>query len=270
MASNALKTRGILRNKRSSSIESSSRIEIKVEPTDVEFKEDQLLKNDETTEPRVTVDSLQCKECDKTFTSEKLYERHQRTHFPLGLFICHVCGKALKKKGALVRHVRNVHEGRRDWICDICGKGFPERSVRDDHRRTHTGECPYVCHTCGKTFKTMASLCIHSKVHVNHFPHECPYCPGKFRWKTQLNGHLTTHTGEKKHKCEVCGKAFGVKCDLNRHKHVHSDEKPFSCSLCGCNFSQKRYLKKHEKARHRNDAPAFQNWNKLYDGDNAK
>ncbi|KAK6639473.1 hypothetical protein RUM43_007746 [Polyplax serrata] len=254
------KTRRLPPTTGSPMVEPSSRVpptSIKSEPTEWECSGNSIKQ-----EVKVDIKSPEgwkCVECNKQFASEKLLERHQKTHLVLGLFICHVCGKSLKKKGALIRHVRNVHEGRRDWICDICGKGFPEKSVREDHRRTHTGECPYVCHACGKAFKTMASLCIHSKVHVNDFPYRCTYCPGKFRWKTQLNGHLTTHTGEKKHKCDVCGKAFGVKCDLNRHKHVHSDEKPFSCTMCDYSFSQKRYLKKHEVSRHRNEVQKREN-----------
>lgn len=170
--------------------------------------------------------------------------------FPKKPYICHVCGKTMKTKGAIARHIKNVHERRRDWMCDLCPKAFLERSVRDDHRRTHTGECPFVCHTCGKSFKTAASLSMHSKLHSDSFPHRCTYCPGKFRWKSQLNGHILTHTGEKRHKCDICGKAFTVKCDLNRHAFVHSTVKSHYCPICDATFSQKRYLTKHVKARH--------------------
>jgi len=95
----------------------------------------------------------QCKECEKCFSTTSGLKSHERTHTKEQPFTCEHCGKQFKFCGALRHHVNSLHEGRKDFLCHICGKCFAEKVARDNHIRVHTGERPFRCEICGKDFK---------------------------------------------------------------------------------------------------------------------
>lgn len=191
-----------------------------------------------------------CELCGKNILTKRGYVRHVRVHTGERPFTCHICGKQYRSSTDLTRHLRCVHDGVKNYQCDVCGRCFANKGTRNDHRRIHTGERPYICHTCGKAFPTPNSIYIHRRIHTDYFPHQCTSCDKRFRRRQQLIHHIRTHTGEKPHACDLCGKRFGVKDEVTRHKLTHSNEKPHACSICGLCFGQKRYLKNHMKTHH--------------------
>lgn len=191
-----------------------------------------------------------CNYCDKNMRTRRGFVRHIRIHTGERPFTCHMCGKQYRSNADLTRHLRCVHDGVKNYQCDICSRCFASKGTRNDHRRTHTGEKPYVCHICGKSFPTPNSIYVHRRTHTDYFPHSCTTCDKKFRRKQQLVNHSRTHTGEKPHICDVCGKGFCTRDEVSRHKLTHSNEKPHICSACGIRFGQKRYLSNHMKNNH--------------------
>lgn len=214
--------------------------------------EEQLLHNSrQMADNRV---SYRCNECGKSIFTKRGFLRHIRVHSGRRPCECHVCGEHYRIKQDLVRHIRDVHEGVKKYVCDICSRAFANKGARDDHRRIHTGERPYACEHCPKTFRTLNSIYVHNRMHTNYRPHACSYCNKRFRNKQILNNHITTHTGIRAFPCDVCGKTFSVKSEMTRHRVTHNQEKPFKCESCMMKFNQKRYLRNHIRQHHKNES----------------
>lgn len=145
------------------------------------------------------------------------------------VFICHVCGKHFYVKYGLIRHLQCVHEGRRDFKCSFCQKGFSEKVGRDDHERIHTGEKPYKCDLCDKSFRAKAMLCSHKRHHsklLESRRFQCAHCPKRFHFQSALTAHMRKHTGERQYICTLCSKGFYRRIDLAKHTaRRHSDRK---------------------------------------------
>jgi uncharacterized Zn-finger protein len=62
-----------------------------------------------------------CDVCSKRFATAGGLNKHKEIHIGA---ICSVCGVHLKSKNHLRRHVRTVHEGKKEETCHICGLGF--------------------------------------------------------------------------------------------------------------------------------------------------
>ncbi len=64
-------------------------------------------------------------------------------------------------KSALLRHIKNIHDGQRNFKCAVCGKQFAQNCDLRRHARIHTGEKPYKCEICGRPFCQKYGLRIH-------------------------------------------------------------------------------------------------------------
>lgn len=192
-----------------------------------------------------------CEQCNKQIITRCGFIRHIRIHSGNRPCACEKCDKSFRVKQDLIRHMRDVHEKRKIYICDICDRAFANKYARDDHRRIHTGEKPYVCKQCSKTFRTLNLLYIHNRSHTNYKPHLCSICDKCFQSKQRMINHITTHTGIKAFSCDLCEKRFSVKSEATRHRAIHNVDKPFKCIICKLAFGQKRYLRNHIKNNHK-------------------
>ena len=162
-------------------------------------------------------------------------------------FECKECSKRFAHKGALVGHVKRVHEEReRAFKCEQCGRSYKSKINLNRHRQTHTDVKPHGCVTCPKTFKTKAELERHTRTHTGERPYECDICHQRFVQSGARNNHRRTHTGEKPFQCEFCPQMFARKGDIAAHvRRKHTKDRRFSCGICDYTGADRTSLLKH-------------------------
>lgn len=81
---------------------------------------------------------------------------------PTGTYVCQVCQKTFSYQRMLNRHLK-CHNDTKRHLCSFCGKGFNDTFDLKRHVRTHTGVRPYKCTLCEKAFTQRCSLESHMK-----------------------------------------------------------------------------------------------------------
>ncbi|KIP07037.1 hypothetical protein PHLGIDRAFT_434277 [Phlebiopsis gigantea 11061_1 CR5-6] len=81
------------------------------------------------------------------------------------------CGYT-SKKHLVKRHIESKHLQIKPITCEICGKGFAQRTNYSTHMNTHTGDTPHKCPypNCEATFGDPARRHRHMKTVHNHVP----------------------------------------------------------------------------------------------------
>ncbi|CAH0560687.1 unnamed protein product [Brassicogethes aeneus] len=129
--------------------------------------------------------SFCCRICNKTFTLQRLLNRHMKCHSDVKRYLCTFCGKGFNDTFDLKRHTR-THTGVRPYKCSLCEKSFTQRCSLESHclkvhgvqhayaykeRRTKV----YVCEECGHTTNE-------PEVHYLHLKEKHPYSPALLKF----------------------------------------------------------------------------------------
>ena len=124
-------------------------------------------------------------------------------------------------------HIRTIHEGRKDYECDSCGKFFPTITRCNNHiKLVHEERKDHKCKLCEKSFFVKATLQIHiNTVHEGQKNYSCDSCGKKFGQASSLKVHIRgVHEGYKKAKNKVykcyacdCGEKFSKEIDFRNH-----------------------------------------------------
>ncbi|XP_075224326.1 uncharacterized protein LOC142326076 isoform X7 [Lycorma delicatula] len=184
-----------------------------------------------------------CNICDKKFKNKTHLEKHVKCVHIGNPVSCDRCGKVFKQEFYLKYHQDKVHS-ERSSLCEICGKNVKEY---DRHMEMHKGRIEVTCDICGKTYASDKHLRTHNRqVHSNlDRKHICNICGASFKDNYVLKNHLETHSNERKYKCDLCDKTFKLKTVLRTHKRVHTNVGPYFCKHCGDSFKWKQTFDKH-------------------------
>ena len=122
---------------------------------------------------------------------------------------CSHCAAAFVTSSNLKRHVRTVHEKRRDYKCPHCAATFGQKGDLNKHVRT---------------------------VHEKRRDHACPHCAATFGHAGNLKAHVrTVHEKRRDYKCPHCPAAFGQAHHRARHmhsKHPNDNAQAAECPIC--------------------------------------
>nr|XP_008758360.2 putative transcription factor Ovo-like 1 isoform X1 [Rattus norvegicus] len=120
-------------------------------------------------------DLFTCHICQKSFTYQRMLNRHMKCHNDVKRHLCTYCGKGFNDTFDLKRHVR-THTGVRPYKCSLCDKAFTQRCSLESHLKKIHGVQQkyaykerraklYVCEECGCTSESQEGHVLHLKEH---------------------------------------------------------------------------------------------------------
>jgi len=155
---------------------------------------------------------------------------------------------------------KTTHTNDKQYICDVCHKGFTQRSHLNRHKRTmrfgqleslkthmrtHSGERPYVCVICSKAFASSSILARHKRVHSGASLHTCDVCHARISHLSDLRKHKRIHTGERPYVCDICTKAYATSSALAKHAQAHTTR--YVCDTCREEFTTYISMIRHKR-----------------------
>ncbi|XP_037051509.1 zinc finger protein 271-like [Bradysia coprophila] len=181
---------------------------------------------------------------------ERLYHNNQSNEF-----VCDLCGKCFPNRRAVYSHIQK-HTGQK-VLCNICGKCFSNRNNLTKHHKTvHLKEKNYQCPTCEKRYDSSYRLRIHQNAHAGIRLFGCSLCPQSFITSSALSRHKkTVHKQGELYECNVCFRKFNVAYNMRAHMVTHTGIKPHICQYCKADFHRKHKLVSHMKEVHKLDWP---------------
>ncbi|GMR30047.1 hypothetical protein PMAYCL1PPCAC_00242, partial [Pristionchus mayeri] len=172
---------------------------------------------------------------------------------------CEVCGKFVSK--IYLREHKRIHEakatGKKEHICEVCGREFAMRQYLRVHMTVHMQSLPakvsekpqqkqYECTVCGKVM-TKGSVFRHQLSHLpDNDPRKMSKCGlcGKGVSRPNMARHLNWHNG-RRYPCEICGNVYSYSTSLRDHMMSHTGECPYECSMCPERFNNIHKLRRH-------------------------
>ncbi|XP_071795380.1 uncharacterized protein [Asterias amurensis] len=212
-----------------------------------------------------------CDTCNASFKRRRYLQLHKNIHTQQKIFQCSYCEKTFLMKSWLHSHER-YHT--KPFSCDLCGRAFGDKKIRDVHRRSHTNEKPFICGECGQAFRSKAVAIKHGRRHSGLKPYVCKICNKAYTQIHNLTDHEKTHIDDQTFACKTCGKVFYARSSLRRHRiKEHPEEKtgitkvplsrnqvitkepgvfeiirkPYVCKVCTEGYKTRKSLKMHEK-----------------------
>ncbi|KAG8242405.1 hypothetical protein J6590_066908 [Homalodisca vitripennis] len=159
-----------------------------------------------------------CPICGKIFHSKNL-KQHLETHDSESL--CEVCGKSVKGKSTMRKHMQRMHPKSGKFLCKHCNDEFDNELTFLQHKKkvhsSHSNPLPVYCEICGKVYKSATMLKMHKAIHSNEKPFKCETCGASFKQKVTLNTHRRVHSSVGKYSCDNCGKTFKWKQTFDKH-----------------------------------------------------
>jgi KRAB domain-containing zinc finger protein len=159
---------------------------------------------------------------------------------------------------ALKKHLAEEHHSIR-LVCNICGLILKTRNkaLLEHHKQTmHEGLKNWTCELCGKTYASKAALENHVKINHENKRFKCKLCDKDLRSQISLRTHIAAvHEKTVEFKCQFCGHKTFSKCGLNSHiNRVHKDSSAISyrypCTICNKNYYKRKRLAEHMDKHH--------------------
>ena len=173
------------------------------------------------------VDALPCELCGRFFNSQMARDHHVKyiCGKPAETQVCSECGKMLKSKGDLKRHIERFHS-LTELNCYDCEMTFKckwdlTRHVNNKHTERLKSE---KCEQCGKEFYNRQELRKH-RIHVHQNgvlkPFHCEVCAFKCSRLDNLNTHRKKHD-----KAKITKPMLISMVETDQHPFYTRDELP--------------------------------------------
>ena len=199
--------------------------------------------------------SLDCEECDKTFTTKKHRKRHVISIHYRKKFKCTECEKLFGRLESLRKHEKShsIKKKLRDFSNsnasvsddDDNDLGYSMDTSNSDLERDDMEDtADSSVHKSEKDNQNDNETYIASnKANAKKASFICDVCSKNFSSKFNLR----SHTEKLKYSCDVCPSQFCSKAAVNIHKSTEHDGESFSCAICGKGFDAQWLLKRHVK-----------------------
>jgi len=140
-----------------------------------------------------------CDQCDRKFDEKRKLTSHitkQHSDNPPvrrsvsmddSMKTCHHCGKVMASNKQLILHLSGVHLKLKQYVCNTCGKSFPNADQLCMHKKRHTGEL--TCPMCNKSFMKKQNFKEHLRAHQGIRPYKCTACDAGFIDNRALKKH---------------------------------------------------------------------------------
>lgn len=157
-----------------------------------------------------------CNVCGKLFAQYVTSKKHCLVNKPADLsVICTICGKILKRKRNLKRHIKNVHDSNKSFKPPV-----------------NTKTVPFKCADCGKEYSARNKLAEHMQskhgVARNGGPlFNCTECEFTHYSESRVKAHFTVN-------------------------HATQENNSFVCSICKISYKSASGIQKHNKTVHSN------------------
>lgn len=203
-----------------------------------------------------------CSICFKVFKKVKYMQIHQASiHNTEPQFFCPICNRGFSFQRSMDRHVKAIHEDRKDYKCTAegCEKAFRSRYELNEHFNNIHAEVKkkrpveqVTCDVCDKVCSSRKVLYSHKKlVHEGvkwGLKFECKLCKENFESKYKKSKHwLTCHrNGQiKMRTCHFCNSDFQLFDEFKLHVESHAGR--FICLTCGHDFPDDSSLFMHQE-----------------------
>jgi len=208
------------------------------------FKSNNLLLKHQKTH---LCDLFSCSQCDQNFVTKRELREHFKFHEERKVFICDYCQKELKGQKSLYEHIASKHNQEKRYMCAQCPGVFASRHLKNVHEREHSGEKSCICDLCGESFATAQSLSHHKSRHTGDYAYNCDFCNKGFNNLKLMEEHRHIHSGKKPYVCTKCSKGFANRGSLWLHMKQHDTSKPYICGDCNKSFTHSSHLAVHKR-----------------------
>jgi len=122
---------------------------------------------------------VHCKICNK-YIKIFSYQQHKARHENLRLHKCEICNAGFNQSGHLLTHMDQVHNQRRKYVCEICGKASKTPWMYRSHLKTKHEKKSFPCPHCNYLFSSKGNLETHVLAVHDEMRYPCWICFKKF------------------------------------------------------------------------------------------
>ena len=135
-----------------------------------------------------------CETCGKTYKTKAQLDDHKIVaHTTEKGSLCPICGQAFALRKLMVSHLKRIHEHCDPVFCEYpgCGRALKDKHSLSKHmRKVHIQP---LCQECNIMFLTLQEFHVHMKNHAGLEVHPCPVCQKVFHQRHLMVNHMKSH-----------------------------------------------------------------------------